>query len=278
MNRSRWTPIVVSYEPGPELTDCVRSLLEAGASEVVVWDNSPSSAARSLVGGHSQVRILGDSTNYGFGSANNRAYQTLAERPDYVFFVNPDCSVGPETANELIAAIERSGDLAIVVPKMIYADGAAGIAGGPFPTMAKEIISATRLDDLLPRSWREKALSIWSWRQRRSENSGYNASFASSGVARVDWVSGFAMMCRSDVLDAVGGFCEKYFLYFEDVDLCRRIADAGYHVAIVNDTSATHLESVSTGAAKKSMHYRNGRRTYYRLHGNRFQRALATLL
>lgn len=278
MTDTNWLPIVISYQPGTELVDCVESLLAAGAPEVVVWDNSPTPAARSILGERAHVRILGDSTNYGFGTANNKAFQSVFPKPEYVFFVNPDCSVRQNTADILINALDQARDLAIVVPKMIYADGATGIAGGPFPTILKEVVSTTQIDDLLPRRLKKAALSLWNWKGRTSGRHGFDASFRASGTVAVDWVSGFAMMCRSDAFESVGGFSDEYFLYYEDVDLCQRAASAGFRVGIVNDTSAVHLESVSTGKAKKSLHYRNGRRMYFRLHGNTIQRVLANLL
>jgi GT2 family glycosyltransferase len=94
----------------------------------------------------------------------------------------------------------------------------------------------------------------------------------------VDWVSGFCMMIRREVFDRISGFDEDYFLYFEDVDICRRTAREGFAVKLVRNVSALHLESTSTGPAGKSRHYYQGLSVYFRKHGSPRTLVLAKVL
>lgn len=278
-NGPSWAAIIVAYLPGDELLAAVESVWRAGADTLIVWDNSPDeAAARLLRPSGLKATIHGDGTNYGFGVANNLAVDHLRDTHDYVFFVNPDCMIDEDVPARLLRALQENPDLAAVAPRMRYPDGTFGIAGGPFPSILKEVVSETGADELLPAAWRRAILEGWGPRRRDAKTGSYGASFASSGVNRVDWVSGFAMMARSDCFRAVGGFDPGYFLYFEDVDLCHRFRDAGYGVALVGSAQALHLESVSTAARGKSDVYRAGRRRYFASRGGTFARRIALLL
>jgi GT2 family glycosyltransferase len=86
------------------------------------------------------------------------------------------------------------------------------------------------------------------------------------------------MLVRAEAYRAVGGFDPDFFLYFEDVDLCKRLRAAGWGVASVGTSSAVHRESTSTAAVGKNRLYRDGMVVYFRKHGTGIERVLARAL
>lgn len=275
---SNWAALVVIFDPGPEIRRCLKCLVDTDATEIIVWDNSPTSLASDLLAEEfPTVTFLGDGTNYGFGTANNLALAQVEEAIRRVLLINPDCTIDQQTVENLAHVLSTQADAAVATPNMVYGNGDPGIAGGPFPTIMKEVISVTGIGNLIPRSWRPLALSLYS--KIEALRTGSNASYEASGQGKdaiiMDWTSGFCMFCSRDALEAVQGFDERFFLYFEDVDLCKRLQEAGYKVYLDRTSQAFHAESTSTGPAGKGKHYRLGMSTYFDIHGTKWQRKAA---
>lgn len=270
--------IVVTYNSDDVIEDCLGSARESGLDRVVVWDNGSIDltgelVTKSLLPG---LSLVNSGRNLGFGSAVNRAVSG-ADPSKYLLFLNPDCRITRRTLLSLVTRLDDDNRLGAVVPRMMYPDGSAGFAGGPWPSLLKECIAATHLDHLVTRRWQQSLMTAAVRFRVFPSLTGYLRVRDAAGLAACDWVSGFCLLVRRDAWMAVSGFDERYFLYFEDVDLCRRIRAADYEVACDNDVAAVHLESTSTGRHSKSRHYRRGFLTYLKIHGNAFERPLARL-
>lgn len=266
---TRITALVVAYESSEFIAGCVESALASGVDRVVIWDNSPSDSTRLTVEAmaNPDVEFHSDGSNHGFGGGMNRAFQ-FCNPDDHILLLNPDCVCVPEVVSALSQAIEDPR-VGIAAPRMRYPDGRYGVAGGPSPTILKEFAAKTRIDELLPSAWREKILSSF---PSRAGSGSYGQTLQAGDPIVVDWVSGFCCMIRAEVYRRVAGFDEDYFLYFEDVDLCKRIKDIGLDVLLVRSAEALHFESTSTSSRGKSSHYYRGLTTYFSKHGSPFQR------
>lgn len=264
--------IIVAFNPGPEIAECIASAKMIDDAEVIIWDNSERPGqAPALAGAIEGCTILGDGTNYGFGRANNLAAAQASADSRYLLFLNPDCVLTPETAYQLRMALEADPSVGAVAPMMAYVDGGYGISGGPFPTIAKEVASDLGIYRRLPKSLKNFALATYD-RLFAQGRSGFSTSVSVGETTYVDWVSGFCLMAGTEDFSNVGGFSDRYFLYFEDVDLCRRIANAGKKSALVRSALALHYESTSTDAPNspgKAVHYSNGREAYFNLYGGK---------
>lgn len=252
--------LIVAYGAVDLLRTAVASLVEAGVGEVIVWDNSPSETDRiaiaDMAGG--RVAVHGNGENLGFGRGNNEAASRASGR--YLLLVNSDC----EVTLECIASMRRrlaDGSVGVVAPRMSYPDGSAGVAGGPRPRMSKELLAATRVDDRLPPRVRTWLIELYD-RLTGNADRGMTASRAGSGVVDMDWVSGFCMMLASATFHRVGGFDPRFFMYFEDVDLCERVSAGGQRVLLDRDVVALHHESSSAGGAKSALYWQ-GLATYW---------------
>lgn len=272
---SKISAIIVAYNSEKLIMRCLNAALEAGVSNVYVWDNSPSRGSIAVLADIQDERLtlLSDGYNHGFGGGINRTLER-GITDDLVLLINPDCFVTAEVTRELSLILEDA-NTAVAAPRMVYENGLPGIAGGPFPTVAKEFLGKLRVDEIVPRRLKLRLLGLFA---SRTNGSSLSDSLVEGDPIAVDWVSGFCMMLRKDVLMELRGFDEDYFLYFEDVDVCRRAIAAGYTVKLARRTSALHLESTSTSAVGKSAHYYRGLTVYMSKHGTRRQIRAAKLL
>lgn len=246
--------IVVSYNSAATITKCLSALRDAGITTHLV-DNGSADETMELA--HAVgLEPIRSGCNVGFGAGVNLGMEEV-DTP-LALIVNPDCVVTAECVAELSRALDADENLAAVVPNMRYPDGSFGIAGAVEPSLVKEWLAFLQLDKIVPRS----AIGRLPARFRTGMLS-YVAVSSESQPRVVDWVCAWCMLIRTDAFRAVGGFDERYFLYFEDVDLCGRLRGRGRTVAIVPSASALHFESTSTSQSGKSAHYGRGLRIYY---------------
>lgn len=269
------TGIIVAYNSEDLIFDSVTAALDAGISSLFVWDNSQTNNSSLALKDISDNRltVLSDGENHGFGGGINRVLDT-GVATELVLLINPDCFLSRDVLGGLsdLFIDEKTG---VAAPRMTYDDGQSGIAGGPFPNLVKEFLAKLRIDEYIPKYVRRRLLSLF---RSRVNGTSLADSLKSGSPIEMDWVSGFCMMVRSDLLQMLSGFDEDYFLYFEDVDICRRARAAGYSVKLARNVSALHLESTSTGAVGKSAHYYRGLSVYLSKHGTRSQRFVAKLV
>jgi GT2 family glycosyltransferase len=106
----------------------------------------------------------------------------------------------------------------------------------------------------------------------------YLETMAAAGPIAMDWLSGFCLLVRMSAWQQAGGFDPSFFLYYEDVDLCRRVHEHGSEVVCLTDVAATHLGSASTKRVGKRRLLLGGMCTYFSKHGSAGQRLPARLL
>jgi N-acetylglucosaminyl-diphospho-decaprenol L-rhamnosyltransferase len=270
----RIAAIVVAHNSAADLPRSLGCLSPLGLHRVVVADNASTDDSAEVAGRYTRhvLALL----NVGFGAAVNAAADAVPDVDAYLL-LNPDCAIGPDSFARLVDALRADGRLAAVGPVMRYPDGRYGISSGPDPSMAKEWLAALRVDRLVPRRLAAAAARS-SWLRRRVRLLGYVAAQPASGVHEADWLSGFCLLVRAVAFRDAGGFDPRFFLYFEDVDLCRRLRQRGWSVGTVAASVADHTESTATKVAGKTRLYRTGMSVYFSKHGTRTQRLLARVL
>jgi GT2 family glycosyltransferase len=156
--------------------------------------------------------------------------------------MNPDCRLLPGAFDVLRAQLESDPRCALVGPKILDPDGSVQGSARGDPDMLTGLFGRTSaLRRLMPQA------------RLSSRNVVVDDAIAGGkpGV-EVDWVSGACMLIRREAFDAVGGFDEAYFMYWEDADLCRRLRAASYHVRYVPDATAVHRVGQSSRTARAS--------------------------
>jgi N-acetylglucosaminyl-diphospho-decaprenol L-rhamnosyltransferase len=215
-----------------------------------------------------RVEVLASGRNGGFGYGNNVALRrnlASAERAEFFYLLNPDAFPEPDAIERLLTFLEEHPE--------------AGIAGSainepghvPHP-------SAFRFHTWLSELENGIAFRPISWLLAGS----IVAMPVPKETCQVQWVGGASMMIRRSVLEKVGLFDERFFLYFEETDLCRRAAQAGFSSHFVKDSVVTHVGGASTGMTdtrKKPIpeYWFQSRNHYFDKHHGRIYRYAASL-
>lgn len=233
--------VVVNWNSGPHLRgalDALFAYLPGGDWDVTVVDNASSDGSEGCAEGRGpRCRLLRNTGNRGFGAAVNQAVAATAA--PCVLIVNPDCRIEPESVATLAAALQADGECGLAGPAVFGDDGVVQGSARGDPDMLTGLFGRSAvLRRLLPASAAARR------NVRDAELAG-----AGRGGARVDWVSGACMLVRRRALEAVGGFDERYFLYWEDADLCRRLRAAGWSVRYVPAARVRHAGGVSARSA-----------------------------
>lgn len=215
--------------------------------------------------GWPRTRVVDAGHNGGFGAGNNagiRAGLPDGERPDYVYILNSDAFPDPGAIRALVDHLQTSPDTGLAGSYIHGPEGAPHLTTFRFPSVASEFEGAARLGPV-SRWLRERALPV-----PVPEHS-----------TRVDWLAGASLMMRMDMLEEIGLFDERFFLYFEETDLCRRAKDAGYLTVFVRESAVTHIGSASTGMKEwvRVPDYWFASRRYYfeKTHGRAYARMAA---
>jgi GT2 family glycosyltransferase len=230
--------VIVAADSGPLLADSVTAALASDARvEVIVVDNAsvdgePERVA-SLHRDDARFRLLKNERNLGFGPACNRGAAIASG--DAFLFLNPDCVIERETIETLRAIAAADASIGVLGIEVLSPDGE--------PARGNR-----RRDPLLGRALMSMSgLSRFELRSRTFEGVEMRAESASArGVEKIEAVSGACLFLPRRVFEAVGGFDEAYFLHVEDLDLCRRVRDAGYAVALARGVHAVHVQGTSS--------------------------------
>ena len=224
--------VVVTYESERWIDECLGSLVDQpGVGRIVVVDNGSTDATAAVVACHAErdVHWLALGVNCGFGSAANRGIASTASAA--VLVLNPDLIVEPDAVTRLRSRLDSSPRLAIVGPTVTDLDGIEYPSARSFPNFVDA--AGHGFVGLL---WRSNP---WSRRYLRPD--------------RIDWISGTAMLVRRDSFESVGGFDESYFMYVEDVDICWRLAQEGWSVAVDGIAVVRHAVGGSSRRAPYRM-------------------------
>lgn len=220
---------VVAYRSGDELRRCVESLTADGVEDIVVVDNASSvieSTERIL--GNVQVRWCSIGRNVGYGAAMNLATSKL--RSEFVVVVNPDVVVHQGAISAMRSHLEDPSVM-IVGPKVVNPDGSRYPSFREIPPLWVAAIHA-----VLGLVWPDNPVS----RRYRGSDIDPEASLD------VPWISGACMMLRRRDFVNIGGFDPRYFLYLEDVDICRRVALWNGKVRYEPAAVVTHVQGASS--------------------------------
>jgi GT2 family glycosyltransferase len=229
------TIVIVNYRTDQLLIGCLASLEKASAgleTEVVVVDNSRSLAAAGFAGRFPGVTLLESRENVGFARACNEGIRRARGR--HVLLLNPDTVVHEGAIAALVRYLDAHPDVGVVGARLLDPDGSLQYSCRRFPGYLTIFFGRyALLTRLLPGNAASRDYLYLDWDHRTPRE--------------VDWVSGACLMARREALTAVGGLDDGYFLFVEDMDLCRRIRDAGWRVAYVPDAVVTHRVGISRG-------------------------------
>lgn len=215
--------VIVSYNSGGELRGCVEELLGHPGTGIVVVDNASQDESLQTVA-DLPVTSLSLATNQGFAHGCNAGVR--AGRAPYILFLNPDGRLGHGDLDRLLMRLEEDERIGIVGPKILDGDGALAYSQRRFPRLRSTYAHALFLHRLFPRR---------AWTGELIKDTARYESAQSP-----EWISGACMLARRSVIEELGGFDDRFFLYCEDKDLCQRIRALGHDVAYEPGAVAHH--------------------------------------
>lgn len=237
--------IILSYNTRELLVSCIQSVIDHGVQdfEVIVVDNaSHDGSADQIKKQFPQVRVIENSENAGFAKGVNIGAEHA--KGDYLLFLNSDAEITEDTVSQLIQPFEMHEKAGVVGGLLKNTDG----------SMQR---SFSRFYDLVP-------VFLLLFGGDRVELVGHSVS----NIQAVDWVSGGCMMIRKDVFDKVGRFDENFFMYLEDMELCKRVKQQGYEIYFNPHAEVTHIGQGSSNRQFAITHIYKGLLYYYRKHKN----------
>jgi N-acetylglucosaminyl-diphospho-decaprenol L-rhamnosyltransferase len=227
--------VVVTYRSADLAVACVSSLRADGVTEIVVVDSaSGDGVAERLAVLDPSCLVLAMPANRGYGAAANAG--AAATSGAAVLICNADLVVQPGTRAALLDALTRDGRLGAVGPRIDRPDGTRYPSARSFPSLVDA--AGHGFVGLVTTQ------NPWSRRYLRTD---------AEEAGPVDWVSGACLAVRRRAWDAVGGFDEAFFMFMEDVDLCRRLHAAGWGVAYEPAGRVVHAEGASRATAPYRM-------------------------
>lgn len=226
--------VILSWNTRELLERCLASVTgqEHGvALEVVVVDNASRDGSAAMVAERFPgVKLLKNGVNEGYARGNNQGVR--ATTAPLVLLLNSDTEVRPGALLKLVELLRRHPGYGAVAPRLVNPDGSVQKACMRFPTLA---------DAFLFDSWFERRFG-----RSRSVRRYFMEEFDHRGDADVDQPPGAALMLRRSDWEAVGGFDERLWLFYNDVELCRRLHDRGLKIRYLASAVVLHHGGKST--------------------------------
>jgi len=222
------------------------------STELIVVDNGSSDGSAEMVASrYPAVRLEENTENIGFAAACNLGAKMALGRT--ILFLNPDTQPAAGFISHMLSAIDRDEGVGAVGPKVVDMSGRVQESCRPEPTLLREFWSLFHLNWLYP-------LSSYPWLGR-----------AASGTRQVDVLEGSCLLVRTEALSDAGGWNEDFFLYGEEVDLCKRLRAKDWTLVWQPRAEVTHFGGASASQAQSANFIRlySGKIRYFREHRTR---------
>ncbi len=241
--------VTVSYNTRDLLADCLETVLtgleQSGlVGEVWVVDNASADGSAAMVRRQFPVvRLVAHDENLGFAAGNNLALQMMGfgetRKPRHVLFLNPDTRVVGDALGVMIRFLDGLPAAGVAGARLVHGDGGFQHSAFSFPGLAQILLDFYPLHHRLLNS---------------RLNGRYPRQLYEAGEPfRVDHPLGAALMVRAETLARVGAFDERFFMYCEEIDLCRRIQEDGWEIYCLPGAEVVHLVGQSTRQFQESM-------------------------
>ncbi len=230
--------------------------------EIILVDNgSDELNATGELRGMKNVRLIPSDENLGFGKANNLAVRHA--KGDILLFLNNDTMTTMDFVSPILREFGNDPTLGAAGPHLHNPDGSFQLSGGDLPTFMVEV-----RDKVLYGMVDRKIASAVRFAERRS-----------FGKRNVEWITGAAFFVRTELFKRLDGFDERFFMFFEDKDLCHRIRDAGFSIRTVPEVFVVHLRGGSGTRKSERIRaiYRQSQKAYYEKHRTALERFLLRL-
>ncbi len=226
--------IVVTYNSEKEIIHCINSLLSQLNdinNEIIIIDNNSTDNTIPLISAikSKSISIIQNKENIGYTKANNQGIKLSTG--DYLLLLNPDTIIPNNAINKLLIEIKNNSDCGAIAPQLRYPNGKIQKSCRRFPRRRDILYESIGLSKIFNRS---KEFNYWKM-----------GDFAHNESRLVDQPAGAALLIPKKIIDIIGLLDEQFSMFFSDVDLCKRIWDAGYCVQYTTNSFITHKGGAS---------------------------------
>jgi GT2 family glycosyltransferase len=235
--------IIVSYNTVELLDDCITSIKAQTSVEfeiIVVDNNSTDNTLEMLTAKHADVIRIENRINSGFARANNQAIEIAKGK--YIFMLNPDTLVLDGAVDKLFKFMEENSGVGICGPKNLGPDLKLQMNCDHYPGLWNIFVEYLRLGEVFPRMriFNRTMMRYWQY----------------DSIEEVERMAGCSLMISRSVMEAVGRLDDRFFMYFEETDICMRVNKYGYKIVFYPVTSIIHYGGQSA-LQKKDAHIVN---------------------
>ncbi len=249
--------VIPSWNTKDYLAACLRTLAaaEKPACEVIVVENgSQDGSLEFLRAAHPEVRLIANERNEGFARGSNQGMRIA--RGSYVLLLNTDTEVAPDAVARLVRFLEQNPAYGAVAPRLVHRDGTTQRTVQEFPSLKTALFFSTPFERWFPDSRELRRYFMRDWDQESSRD--------------VDQPPAAVLLLRRAVLEQVGFFDEELWLFYNDVDLAKRIRAAGWKTHYLAEAKVLHHVGGSTSKfADFVATWQRDRLRYYRKHHGR---------
>ncbi len=250
--------IIVNWNVRELLRGCLLSLSgdEMGlvpglTSEVVVVDCASSDGSAEMVRREFPwVRLMASDENLGYARGNNLGVAQAAGR--YLLLLNPDVEVVGDALATMVHYLDEQPSVGVLGPALRYPDGSLQSSRRRFPTLATAFCESTLLHQWFPNNHVARRYHL--------------ADRPADAPQAVDWLVGAALMIRREAWQQVGPLDEGFFMYFEELDWCRRCRAAGWEIHYLPTAHVVHYEGKSSEqvSTARAIHFERSKIRYFR--------------
>ncbi len=237
--------IIVNYNSHRDIESCIESVIscisEINYEIIIVDNNSPDRGIESVISKFDIAKLYKLDSNLGFGTACN--YGSEKANGKYLVFLNPDTKFSDNCLKKMYNFMESTKDAITCSPSFVYPDGSLGYVFNYFPDIIWEFF------DFIGKGYSLRINKV---------NSIIKSAIEFKKPLKVDWITAACLMIRKNVFQEVNGFDKDYFLYYEDVDLQKRITNAEGTIYCLPYLKVVHVANTSTKAGTDdSVYYLN---------------------
>lgn len=250
--------IIVNYNTGKLLSQVIERVIKAKeVDEIIVVDNNSTDNSMELLPNSPKVIKYFRKTNTGFGSSCN--YGAMHAQSKYLLFLNPDCLIQEESIVMALHTFKKNSNAGMIGALVRNPDGTEQKATRRrLPTLWRAIKTYSKLEKLAKYCECFAGVNL-------------NHKPLDDKVQRVEAISGAFIIIKASVFNEIGQFDEAFFLHFEDLDLCKRVSDAGYNILLNPEIKVEHYQGTSSQSNSRVSEYKKqSLQRYFRKHCSLF--------